>query len=68
MLQPTIAIRDIFRRVYFIGRSPHLNDASHDLNFDFTASQSYNSLPLNIHLFPATVSRIMGITYAELRR
>jgi hypothetical protein len=37
MLQPTIATRGIFRRVYFIGRGPHPNDASHDLNFDLPA-------------------------------
>jgi hypothetical protein len=68
MLQPTIATHGLFRRVYFIGRGPHPNDASHDLNFDLPAFPSYNSRAACIHLFLITVSRIMGITYAELRR
>jgi hypothetical protein len=68
MLQPTIATRGNFRRVYFIGRNLHQNDASHDLNFDIPAYQSYNSRAPCIHLFLISVSRIMGITYAELRR
>ena len=59
MLQPTIATRGIFRRVYFIGRGPHPNDASHDLNFDLPAYQSYNSRAPCIHLFQAHIGRII---------
>ena len=54
-----VRYRGLFRRVYFIGRSPHRNDASYALNFDFPAFQSYNIRSLYIHLFPASVGRII---------